>query len=347
MKKRLARFGFSSNENLAAFVIFCCGVGALLYAAISLALFGVAAALLQQGVVSSNTILRDNQRVFYSAGFRRIWQAQRECVEFDEILLYVPRQGECKFDNVEFKTIQSFDELGRVTKGKTNNVGIAVLGDSHAMGWGVGNDETFAAHLERMTGRPVFNLAVSSYGTYREMARLERSGILNRIDTIIVQYSDNDIWENIESLDHARTYSPQQFDAIFSQARQDSLGIVGSWIIGALKSPARAAKRLFFDVRAEFNDFTPHYAALIKVLDRFSWAKERRVLIFYTNEFGVKFSNFADVANLHVRGSIEFVDLNLGVELFFVLDDHLNKAGHRKIAEELFTILNFSYRNPF
>ncbi|MFP5462523.1 MAG: CidA/LrgA family protein, partial [Gammaproteobacteria bacterium] len=45
--------------------------------------------------------------------------------------------------------------------------GIVVIGDSHAMGWGANDEETFAAQLQALSGRPVYNLGVASYGTAR------------------------------------------------------------------------------------------------------------------------------------------------------------------------------------
>ena len=43
------------------------------------------------------------------------------------------------------------------------------------MGWGVNDDETFSALLEKNLNRNVYNLSVSSYGTRRELIRLEKS----------------------------------------------------------------------------------------------------------------------------------------------------------------------------
>ena len=37
------------------------------------------------------------------------------------------------------------------------------------MGWGVNDDETFSHYLEKKLNKKVYNLAVSSYGTVREL----------------------------------------------------------------------------------------------------------------------------------------------------------------------------------
>ena len=71
---------------------------------------------------------------------------------------------------------------GRFTGIKPSGRGIAIVGDSHAMGWGVNDEETFAAVLQRIANRPVYNLGVGSYATERELIRLEKSGLLNQVD---------------------------------------------------------------------------------------------------------------------------------------------------------------------
>src|SRR5688572_24320079 len=49
-------------------------------------------------------------RVYYNQ--RSYWRAQSGCILFDELLLYKPRPGVCKFDNLEFSTVLTFDSRG-------------------------------------------------------------------------------------------------------------------------------------------------------------------------------------------------------------------------------------------
>ena len=72
---------------------------------------------------------------------------------------------------------------------------VIVLGDSHAMGWGVGQEEALPQVLARKSGRRVLNAAVSSYGTARELLLLDRLDA-SRLRVLVVQYSDNDLPEN-------------------------------------------------------------------------------------------------------------------------------------------------------
>ena len=52
---------------------------------------------------------------------------------------------------------------------------VIVLGDSHAMGWGVEDYDTFRQCTGLEFGYETVNLGVSSYGTVRELRRLERA----------------------------------------------------------------------------------------------------------------------------------------------------------------------------
>ena len=103
-----------------------------------------------------------------------IWQNKKECVEFDEVLLYKPSLG-CSFVNREFSTQLTFSEDGRAgdnERKSPSNQAILLAGDSFTMGWGVNDNETFGRLIASQINVPVFNLGVSSYGTVREIMRV-------------------------------------------------------------------------------------------------------------------------------------------------------------------------------
>jgi lysophospholipase L1-like esterase len=84
---------------------------------------------------------------------------------------------------------------------------IVALGDSITMGWGVPQDRTYPAQLERMlNARPphgfspdlhyeVLNLGVGNYNTVQEVMRLKNLGLSFRPDMIILGYFINDAEE--------------------------------------------------------------------------------------------------------------------------------------------------------
>lgn len=76
---------------------------------------------------------------------------------------------------------------GSVAAGKVTGGRVSRLSEIYMPCWGVSDEETFSARLEELSGRRVYNLAVASYGTYRELQRLERSGLVDDVDSVIIQ----------------------------------------------------------------------------------------------------------------------------------------------------------------
>ena len=139
--------------------------------------------------------------------------------------------------------------------------GIAVLGDSHAMGWGVNDNETFSHFLAEKIKRPVYNLAVSSYGTKREIIRLEKSGLLEKIDTIIIQYCFNDVGENQNFKFEPYNVSKQKFDSMLS------IKPMGNY--AKFRKAVRYSVTIPFDIitkKNKFMDFDGHKEVLHKIL---------------------------------------------------------------------------------
>ena len=124
------------------------------------------------------------QKSLYYGPYLEVWQNKHDCVTYDEELIYVPKIGTCRHKNAEFDTTLNFTKNGRLMpKIKNKNTKpIIVLGDSHAMGWGVNDNKTFSYVLQNLSKASVYNLAVSSYGTVREVIRLEKSGLLEKSD---------------------------------------------------------------------------------------------------------------------------------------------------------------------
>ena len=71
--------------------------------------------------------------------------------------------------------------------------GILAVGDSFAEGWEVGDDESWPAHLERITGIPVINVGVSAYGTDQILLRAERFLPIVKPKILIVGFLEFDI----------------------------------------------------------------------------------------------------------------------------------------------------------
>ncbi len=315
-------------------------VALAVYTMVSAVALTLGVALLARGVVSNIGWLRDIESELYSTS-RNIWQAQANCVVYDDQLIFKPKNGSCEFSNVEFKTILNFSDAGRSTGVKPKGEPIVVLGDSHAMGWGVNDEDTFAARLEKITGRPIYNLAVAGYGTAREVLRFEQSAVPGNVKTVIIQYCNNDRRENLAFAINSPAKGAAKFKIIQSKGVTNDL-----W--ARIKHYLRLYKftfvwpfrRLGETLRggARASEFGPHYQALMPVLKRSRALAGKRVIVFYSNAHGRRFRNFPSGQDKQLP-NVYFIDLELNPDDYFRLDDHLNSAGHKKIALKLAELL--------
>jgi len=308
-------------------------IAASIYVGVVCFLYGVGALLLVNGIVLDVAPVKSFQRNFYFSSVMNVWQGHAECVEFDEVLIYKPKIDQCHFRNPEFDTTLTFNEEGRVAQARVvSTEGIAVLGDSHAMGWGVGDSETFSAVLQSELGRRVYNLAVASYGTRRELLRLEASGLIDKVDVIVIQYCDNDLSENLSFRPTPGPKSREQYDDIFFR-RTGVMAKMPSVLEGigrSLGEPVLAIKRSVADAP----DFVPHYEQIIHVLADFPSLSRKQVLVFYSNSYGRKFANFQNGRDSHFP-NLYFAELNVTSMDYFLVDGHLTKEGHSKIGKQL------------
>ena len=312
----------------------------VIYAMLGAAVYVASQLLLQNGMAVDVPWIASAQKKLYRAGIsinRNNWLGQRECITDDPDLVYKPSIGECKFENVEFSTTLNFTDEGRYTGTRPPGTGIAVIGDSHAMGWGVDDHETFSSVLQELSSRPVYNLAVGSYATSREFIRLGKSGVLDKVDTIIVQYCNNDYHENIlydsssrQKL-HEKVFS--QFEPV-ETTQMDRIGFIvrGYWL--TLKAPfSSLAEKL------RRKNFMRHYGPFIDIVRKNSALIEgKRVIVFYSNPFGQKYRNYPEGVDTGIP-NVTFVDLDLAWNDHFKLDGHLAPAGHRNVALRLFEFL--------
>lgn len=309
----------------------------IFYGALGAVVYTVSLVALQQGARIGLPWFAATQKSLYRNGYVNVnsWLGIPGCIKPDPELIYVPAIGACAFDDVEFRTTLTFTAEGRDTGPKPSGIGIAVIGDSHAMGWGVNDEETFAAQLQALSGRPVYNLGVASYGTARELLRLQKSGVLDKVDTVVLQYCNNDLGEN------------RQFDTVSKQALHDK--VFGPYPAAATPSPierivdgyglALAAPFRSLSERLRRKDFSPHVVALAPVLAKYrEMLADKRVIVFYANSYGQRYRNFPSGRDA-VMPNIEFVDLGLTPVDHRQLDNHMTPAGHRKTAERLYAYL--------
>jgi len=291
--------------------------------------------LLVQGVTPNNILIKEYQRNFYHLGNRNIWQGNKDCIQFDEDLIFVPKYTTCKFNNLEFETTLTFNQFGRYSDYNKNNSNklISIIGDSHGMGWGVNDNETFSYVLEKKLQDPVVNLSVAGYGTIRQLIHLEKSGLMDRIETVIIQYCDNDLGENLTFQNLNEKESKEKFELLISEKKIH--------IFKKLRKYFRFSQTIPIDILREknkLNDFSTHEKSLIKTLKKFPSLSDKRIIIFNVNWFETDFYNYPFGRHKELK-NVYFVDLNLKKEHFFRVDGHLNENGHHYVANKLSTFI--------
>jgi hypothetical protein len=274
---------------------------------------------------------------------RSFWQSQSNCIEFDEILFYKPRPGRCDFNNLEFSTVLTFDSKGfRQTsspmqrdKDRPNSGRIIVLGDSQAMGWGVQDDETFASVLAAEHGFEVFNLAVSSYGTARELLRLQKEFDIQKGDIVVIQYHPNDVEENLAFLKSGGlphhipsdlgllAHTPQRYQ-VLQVSKQiawslwgkftQTLGTFNKTVLSGSGGRSKSPAEIF-----------------LSVLDHFQELDQVMMVVCEVPGSG-QVTSFTDDLKRLTEGRMIVIKPMWEASDFYRLDDHLNPIGHRKLA---------------
>jgi hypothetical protein len=219
---------------------------------------------------------------------------------------------------------------------------IIVLGDSFAMGWGVEQAESFAALVGLETGRKVLNTGISSYATPREMRMLDRLDT-SRLREIIIQYCDNDEYENRTFMKDGKIEigSREGYERGQRYQEKHRQYFPGKYIWSAYahwnrpiyvpdhRDHAAEARAFLFALQHE------HHRDLRKV----------QVTVLELNSWNHNDDRFADAldaekakpgypAYIHRLRTVRPARL-LGPEGSYVLDDHLTPAGHRIVAREI------------
>ena len=323
--KILAKFFGITIIILINYILICCF------------LYGISATLLIYKITPNIKLIKEYQRNYYLiGGLRNLWQSNEECIEYDEDTIFVPKKTSCKFNNIEFDTTIRFDQNGRYSdiKKDLSKKYITVVGDSHAMGWGVNDNQTFSYLLEKKIKKPVFNLSVSGYGTVRELLRLEKSGLLSNSDTIIIQYCYNDFGENVGFKKENKIETRRKFEMVISGKTTN--------LFTKLRKSIRYATTIPIDILTKKNksmDFDHHKEVIFETLEKFPALHEKKIILFYANGFDMFFYNFPNGRSSKMK-NLYFLDVNLQEKDFFQVDGHLNEYGHRKITDSLTKFFN-------
>jgi hypothetical protein len=282
--------------------------------------------------------------VIYGRYEMNIWQAQQECVRYDNVLLYVPSNG-CAFSNREFFTNLTFsDAEGRYIGVKLDPAAkskppLIVLGDSFTMGWGVNDNETYSYTIASKISVPVLNLGVSSYGTARELIRGRMSPRFSESKCIIIQYRTN-AREDEFFLRYGALPAPtkERFQILLDyKPRKLSFPEISLRVLEyAIPRLRKRIIRVFGEVSGEQLDDSQANAALqadifLRLVGRFEEYAQKTIFVWGVDPSEIE----ALLAATNRPKHIIPIRTNTSILDTYTLDKHLNQNGHRTIAVQL------------
>lgn len=285
---------------------------------------------------------------------RALVQFDPNCARYDPEVTYTLKPGACTFENVEFRDEFRINRLGlRDDEASLDAPEVIVLGDSHAMGWGVEQNQTLVRVLARKSGLKVLNGAVSSYGTVREMKLLDRLDT-SRMRVLIIQYTDNDMPENrtFRQLDgHLPVMSETQYQKIVRHYASQRAYYPGKYVYRLFMKVFRLEEPEPDQVKMDAVTPTEEAELFLHALTHASRTPldHVQVIVFEVNEQLRPPRPFiAALDEVRRRaGNPAFVRRLITLDTprvltpadFYILDDHMNAHGHQVIGDALVDLI--------
>ena len=294
-------------------------------------------------------------------------------MQYDPQLTYVlipDHENRCK--GLEYDVpVQTNSQGYRDSEESLRHPEIIALGDSFTFGHGVAQDQSWPAVLENITGFQVLNAGIESYGTARELELLKRLDTTN-LKYLIVQYHVSDIHENLEYIKNGyktkASVNQEQFDTWIRMLHQmhyypgllihDSAGFLRQYFGKDLKY---SQKQLQSDTQKHVNAFLPilnrihappECVLIVTTVGDTSWWRSSFAVETTLSEIsgnnswsGFDPDYFLVEAGRRMKSSensllvqnAEIVNpvRALSDDAYFIIDDHLNPDGHRRLAEQI------------
>lgn len=302
-------------------------------------------------------------REFYIYHGRAILQFEVGAIEYDEQLLYRPRDGVFHFNNYEFSTTIKSLNGHRVNPYLQSQADVVILGDSFAQGWGVNDQDTVASVLTRDYGIKTLTYGVSSYNTARELFSFRRAlsnGTLRRPTHLVIFYCTNDYTENDYFLNHGvKTYTADDFMTQTKRSEEytSKRSLTVGPLMGHIKSLRDGYQKWISTISRELdygNLYDPDppttyaeqvraFKAVLEVNIDILDGLKITVVSFKgwggKDEFG---SALAAVPQLAGSNSLNVIINPVPDRDYFPLDGHMNEAGNRFLAGILASHINAS-----
>lgn len=296
-------------------------------------------------IASSNDLTLKIARVAYESSHGSI---QFACGRYDPQLAYTLMPGACSYSDTEYEMDFHVNSAG-LRDDEASLVGpeIIVVGDSHTLGVGVSENETFVSLLEDRSERKVLNAGMSSYGTARELMLLRRLDTGNA-DTIVIQYCRNDFPENSEYLENdgrLDIMTQDRFEAAVDLANADHRSFLSPGV-GVIRRAMDKTSRVVGAVASgEREGISEAEAFKHAVEQNIDLLKGKKVIVLEINGHNRYDNMFIDPAKRELADlpiDLHFIDVRefLTDKDHFLLDNHMTAEGHRKVAEAILDTLD-------
>ena len=204
--------------------------------------------------------------------------------------------------------------------------------------------EAFPKLLQRDLDVPVLNAAISSYGTARELALVERLRV-GDFKALVIQYSDNDFEENIYLVDRGRldVMSEAKYQALIAEHARDTRYYPFKYVRNLIsiaqpllpwRKPAAPPPDSNAEEARYFLEVLLKHQALVQ---------GKVVVLLELNDYNRNDDRFTGaVARLldeprfaPLKPIVTVVDVSkvLTTADYYVLDDHMRPSGHSRVAK--------------
>lgn len=307
------------------------------------------------------------QRVIYDQT-RDVFQYNPHHIQFDSYAGYITKPNlMAPFNNREFNTTVQTNSMGfRDDETSLQDPDVLILGDSFGFGWGVENNETLEAILEKESKLNILNMSVSGYNNIQELALLEKWRQTHSLKdkTILLLYYANDMITNVDDKSGIYPTTHKEGDSII--IKPVTLTAYNQWISGAHTTLGNLLVRRFYsmyylknaysrlraiwDKHSDTENSANNYSGdkieifrmVLEKLQNMCQKEKCKIVIAYIpytpylkNEEYAK--EYFFVKHLVSSYNIGFIDLSniVGQNGYYLLDEHWNTNGHQKAALEI------------
>ncbi len=244
--------------------------------------------------------------------------------------------------NIEFSNSYTINSQGvRDDEASLDFPKIIMLGDSHTMGWGVDQEESFSNLVEQKTKMKVLNTGIVSYGSARQYLMFQKLKT-DSCQTIIWQYCSNDLRENQSFLENGNQLSissEQEYQFQYKRNFLHSNYYPFKYVFETFAHQIR--KRIKRKPQPYQNlELTQQVNNLFSILKLLQEDFHGNIILFNlesfdtTDEYFLAFKEYIEDNHLEKIQLIDFSKI-LNEDDYFIIDGHINVSGHRKVSDAI------------